>query len=130
MLINNDVIARVTRPDDRAVGVVYIRDAVTGLAFSSDDARLVSASSDRTLRFWSVEAGAPLVTLRGHSDGVTCVAFDPDDGSVLSGSADETVRLWFSDRSRSRALSKPLALALPVAEPETGKGKGTQSRHL
>ncbi|KAH8661591.1 WD40-repeat-containing domain protein [Tricladium varicosporioides] len=47
-----------------------------------------------TVRLWDAVTGAPLQTLKGHSDSVTSVVFSPNGKQVVSGSSDQTVRLW------------------------------------
>ena len=67
---------------------------VNELSFSSDDRSLCSASDDKTLVVWDVEAASPLRTLRGHSHYVACCAFSSTSSLLLSGSYDETIKLW------------------------------------
>ncbi len=67
-------------------------DQVTAVAVL-DEARVVSASSDRTLRIWDVESGETIRTLEGHVDRVDAVAV-LNETCVVSGSWDRTLRIW------------------------------------
>jgi len=58
-------------------------DGVWSLAFSPDGQMLASGSADNTIRLWRVSDGAPLRTLKGHTNVVTSVAFSPD-GQTLA----------------------------------------------
>jgi hypothetical protein len=61
------------------------------------DGRIVSGSSDRTIRVWNpaIAAGQPghVVVLAGHTDFITGIAVMPD-GRIVSGSWDCTIRVW------------------------------------
>jgi WD40 repeat protein len=67
---------------------------VSSVAFSHDDARIVSGSYDHTIRLWDAVSGTHLNTLEGHSRLVTSVAFSRDDARIVSASYDQTVWLW------------------------------------
>jgi WD40 repeat protein len=57
------------------------------------DGRLLSWSSDGTLRMWDCNSGAQLVILEGHTGPVEGALVMPD-GRLLSWSGDGTLRLW------------------------------------
>jgi hypothetical protein len=67
---------------------------VSSVAFSPDGTRIVSGSSDKTVKVWDAATGAEALTLKGHTSGVRSVAFSPDGTRIVSGSSDKTVRLW------------------------------------
>ncbi len=65
------------------------------MSFSPDGQRIVSGSSDATLRMWDAGTGRPLgQPLTGHTGQVSGVAFSPAGDRVVSGSYDTTLRLW------------------------------------
>ena len=68
--------------------------AVRSVQFSPDGTLLLSAGHDNTVKIWSVEAAAPLKTLRGHDSWVRACAFSPDSQWVLSGGYDNHARMW------------------------------------
>jgi WD40 repeat protein len=67
---------------------------VYSVAFSPDGRRLVSASSDRTVRVWDVLTGQCVAVLQGHTDEVLTATFHPDGTRVASGGRDGAVWLW------------------------------------
>jgi WD40 repeat protein len=69
-------------------------DSVMSVAFSSDNSRIVSGSSDHTVRIWDAVSGAVLHALDGHTSSVYSVAFSSDGSHIVSGSGDRTVRIW------------------------------------
>jgi WD40 repeat protein len=81
-----------------------------GSSFSPDGQRIVSASADRTVRFWSVE-GTLLQTLEGHTDRVHGVSFSPDGQRIASASVTENVEAMEYDGKLLQALEDiPLGL--------------------
>ncbi len=99
-------------------GVVLVWNAATGEVVATllghentvnsvrflSDAKLVSCSSDRTLRIWDVDKAACLEVLRGHDARVTCLAVSPDGSRIASSSNDKTVRIWSARTARCFAV--------------------------
>ena len=83
-------------------------DVVTTVQFNPDSKSLVSASSDKTARLWSLGAdgGNQTATLSGHSQGVLSVAYSPNGQMLATSSADKTVKLWLPNGSLVRTLSE------------------------
>ena len=68
--------------------------AITSIAITPDGTKVVSGSSDKTVRIWDINTGELLKTLEGHTYNVNSVAITPDGTKVVSGSSDKTVRIW------------------------------------
>jgi U3 small nucleolar RNA-associated protein 13 len=91
---------------------LYTRKAhdkdINALDINSAGQLFASASQDKTIKIWDVEAGEVQGILKGHKRGVWSVQFAPPDtpviqgesgtvsgkGAVLTGSVDKTVKLW------------------------------------
>jgi WD40 repeat protein len=67
---------------------------VYALAFSPDGRLLATASSDRTVKLWSLPSGREMHTLTGHERAVYRLAFSPDGRLLATASLDGTLRLW------------------------------------
>ncbi|KIK13405.1 hypothetical protein PISMIDRAFT_118949 [Pisolithus microcarpus 441] len=82
-------------------------DLVTSVAFSPDGDKIVSGSSDFTVRVWDAKSGVQIGSpLKGHTSKVISVAFSPDSNRIVSGSWDETVRVW--DAKSGDQIGSPL----------------------
>ncbi|KIJ09566.1 hypothetical protein PAXINDRAFT_87305 [Paxillus involutus ATCC 200175] len=66
---------------------------VTCVRFCLDEDKLVTGSSDNTLRIWNRTTGA-MEVLRGHTDYVWDVDVSRDGKMIVSGSGDKTARIW------------------------------------
>jgi WD40 repeat protein len=76
---------------------------IAACAVTPDGRRVVSASSDGTLRVWDLETGRPLTTMAGHTSDVNACAVTLDGRRVVSASADQTLKIW--DLESGRALA-------------------------
>jgi WD40 repeat protein len=69
-------------------------DSVNSVAFSHDSTRIVSGSTDQSVRIWDASTGEEVLKLDGHTDRVNSVAFSHDGTRIVSGSDDRCVRIW------------------------------------
>ncbi|KAJ7875853.1 hypothetical protein B0H13DRAFT_2668785 [Mycena leptocephala] len=69
-------------------------EKVLSVAFWPDGSRIVSGSSEGTVKIWNVMTGEEERVFSGHSDRVNSVAVSPDGLFIVSGSKDKTVKLW------------------------------------
>lgn len=74
-------------------GTPESRTAVA-VALTADARHALTAGQDHTLRLWSLDDGACLVRLSGHSDRVYELVLTSDARIAFSASADGTVRSW------------------------------------
>ena len=63
------------------------------MAFSSDGARILTASADHSAKLWDAASGE-LIGSFDHQDEVFRAAFSPDGARILTASADKTAKLW------------------------------------
>jgi WD40 repeat protein len=72
---------------------VDIANALGGVAFSPDGARLAGAGLGR-VEVWDASTGRPVSLLQGPSGWVYGVSYSPDGARLASGSVDGTVTVW------------------------------------
>ncbi len=69
-------------------------DAIYGVAFSPDGARLATANSNGTTKVWDASSGQMLFTLAGQTGAVRGLAFNPDGTRLATANDDDTVKIW------------------------------------
>ena len=69
-------------------------NVILSVAYSKDGAKIVSGSTDKSVRVWDASTGAALQQLNGHTANVNSVAFSHDGMYIVSGSSDKSVRVW------------------------------------
>jgi hypothetical protein len=87
--------------------------AVRALAVHPDGTILVSASDDKSIRFWSIANGEhqELLKLERHDFTVTSLSFSSDGKQILIGGDDGMIHLWdFSMPERRKAVDNNAAL--------------------
>ncbi|KAG4304905.1 hypothetical protein PORY_001580, partial [Pneumocystis oryctolagi] len=70
------------------------RDSVLALTFRRGTNQMYSCSSDRTIKFWSLDEMAYVQTLFGHQEIIPDISSLSLERCVSVGSRDRTVRLW------------------------------------
>jgi WD40 repeat protein len=68
--------------------------AVRGALLTKDETRILSWSSDNTVRLWDVTTGQPIGPAMKHDDWVIDALLTKDETRILSWSSDNTLRLW------------------------------------
>jgi RNA polymerase sigma factor (TIGR02999 family) len=103
--------------------------AITSVAISPDNRRMVTASSDQTARIWDWASGETLNTLAGHTSAIWSVAFSPDGRRVVTGSDDRTAKVWDTESGRELLTLKGHIESIPaVAFSPDGQRIVTASR--
>ncbi len=75
---------------------------VIKIEFSKDDLRLLSASDDKTAKFWDVKTGKLITDFVGHQNTVWEAQFHPDKKSIITVSSDNTGKIW--DKATGKVL--------------------------
>jgi len=78
---------------------------VNSVAVSPDNRFIASASSDNTVRLWSVAVLNLVMVLKGHTP-VTSVTFSVDGKKIISGNEDSTICFW--DTHTGKTIREPL----------------------
>lgn len=67
---------------------------INSLDWSPDNNRLVSASTNRTLKVWDLNTDECILTMVGHAGSITSVDWSPDGKWIASASVDDSVIIW------------------------------------
>lgn len=70
------------------------------VAWAPDSRFIVTSAPNNALQIWSVEAGAPIRTLEGHTAPILAVAWSPDGRYIAASGDDGTVRIWEAESGR------------------------------
>ncbi|KIK38934.1 hypothetical protein CY34DRAFT_808870 [Suillus luteus UH-Slu-Lm8-n1] len=81
-------------------------DGVSSLCWSTDGARIFSASYDNTIRKWRSIDGMELVVFCGHLNAIVSLCLSPDESHLVSASMDYSVRIW--DLKTNQQVGDPL----------------------
>ena len=65
-----------------------------GVAVSSDERFIASASEDMTVRIWNADDGRQIHCLKGHEGSVWSLAFRPTASCSPAAGQDGTIRIW------------------------------------
>jgi len=91
--------ARRNFSDDTMLTLAAHGGRITDVAFSPDGNRILTASADKTARFWDAGTGAMLVTLAGHTAPLSSARFSPDGARVVTTAGD-----WFNPQASDRIV--------------------------
>ncbi len=78
---------------------------VNSAVFSSNSAKILTASADGTARLWDIN-GNMLTQFNGHTSNVNSAVFSPDNTKILTASNDHTAKLWNSEGNLLADLNK------------------------
>lgn len=70
-------------------------ERVAGAVFTLDESRVLSWSTDGSLKLWDVTRTEPL-HVRKHGQAIKGARFTRDASRILAWSVDRTVKLWYS----------------------------------
>lgn len=73
---------------------------VSNIVFNVDNTVMATASSDKTIKLWSIPTGKFITTLKGHADGVLALRFMNNDKFIVSIGEDKAVNLWNIDSAK------------------------------
>ncbi len=69
-------------------------DSIWSIAFNPDGTKIVSGSSDRSVKIWNSQTGQCLKTFYGHNRPVLSVAFSPNGNTIASCGGHSIIKLW------------------------------------
>jgi WD40 repeat protein len=81
-------------------------EAVNAVAVFPDRRRMITGSSDHTLRLWDLETGVVLKKMKGHRDKVEALAVSRDGQMIASGDGSGEIIVWHGETGES--LTQPI----------------------
>ena len=96
---------RICRFEERkTLHSLYNGSFVDSIALTSDDAYIVTGSSDNNVRIWYIQSKTLESKLIGHTAAVNLIAITSDNKYIVSGSRDKTIRIWSFRYKRQEAV--------------------------
>jgi WD40 repeat protein len=76
------------------------KDSINACCCFPDGKKVVSASSDGTVKVWNLKSGALIMTIDVQSESVNSCAVSPDGKRIVTASDDHSVKIWNSDNGK------------------------------
>ncbi|MEQ9032326.1 MAG: protein kinase [Aggregatilineales bacterium] len=83
-----------SRTFSRQTYIGHTGQGITGVSFINDNNRILTSSTDGTVRMWDTFSGEELRRFVGHVGNVSEFRVFPDEETLLTGGDDGTIRLW------------------------------------
>jgi len=97
-------------------------DTIFDMDLSHDGKQLVTASGDKLIKVWDLEAKKEIARLEGHTAQVLAVAFNTNATQVASGGADKLLKVWdIETRHTTSSLGRHSSAITAVAWLGDGK---------
>lgn len=93
---------------------------ITRTLFTPDGKKLVSGSADGTMRFWDLETGELITTLKEY-DSASPIAFSPDGQTFASGGENAKILLWDLSTGKLKTTFKAYSPVRWISFEEDGK---------
>ena len=94
--------------------------SVKAARFSGDGEKIITSSTDNTVKIWRVLTGTLLADLKGHTDEVMNVSFSDDGKLALTVSKDKTAKIWNADNGiLITTIKEKYALSLGCFSPDS-----------
>ncbi|MBF0384214.1 MAG: DUF4365 domain-containing protein, partial [Magnetococcales bacterium] len=69
-------------------------DTINSVLLTPDEKKIISASSDSTIKVWDADSGKCIGTLEGHLAPVNHICLSKDGASLFSNSDDSSIKIW------------------------------------
>lgn len=79
---------------------------INSLSLSLSQRYVLSASEDKTVKLWKVDATQDVTTFEGHRKAVNTAIFTKDEKFIVSSSEDKTIRIWDINTSKTVRILK------------------------